>query len=369
MTNSNAEIAGAACILAIGTNTTAAHPVIGLEVKSAVRRGAKLIVANPKEIDLCRHAHIFLQQRPGTDVALMMGMMRVIVEQGLVDTAFVDARCVNFEAFKQSLANFDLDTVQKITGVPRQKIVDAARCYATCRPASILYAMGITQHTHGTDNVLATSNLALLTGNVGKPSTGVNPLRGQNNVQGACDLGALPNVYPGYQKVDNPEVQAKFEAAWGTSLNATPGLTHTEIFDAIHQGKIKALYQVGENPILSEADSTHVVEALKRIEFFVVQDIFLTETAELAHVVLPAASFAEKDGTFTNTERRVQRVRKAVESPGEAKSDSWITCQIARRMGASGFDFAGASDVMEEIASLVPSYQGISYDRIDEVGL
>ena len=369
MTNSIGEIAKCACILAIGTNTTAAHPVIGLEIKKAVRRGAKLIVANPKRIDLCRHAQIFLQQRPGTDVALMMGMMRVIVDQGLADTAFIDDRCVNFEAFEQSLENFGLESVEEITGVDRQKIIDAARSYATCRPASILYAMGITQHTHGTDNVLATSNLALLTGNVGKPSTGVNPLRGQNNVQGACDLGALPNVYPGYQKVGVPEVQAKFESAWDCPLNDSPGLTHTEIFDAIHAGEIKALYQVGENPILSEADSTHVEEALSRIEFFVVQDIFLTETARMAHVVLPAATFAEKDGTFTNTERRVQRVRKAVESPGEAKPDSWITCQIAKRMGASGFDFAHASQVMEEIASVTPSYHGISYDRIEEVGL
>jgi len=369
MTNSIGEIAGAACILAIGTNTTAAHPVIGLEIKSAVRRGAKLIVANPKRIDLCRHAHIFLQQRPGTDVPLLMGMMRVIVDQGLADTAFIEDRCVNFDAFRQSLENFSLDVVEKITGVPRQKIIDAARCYATNRPASILYAMGITQHTHGTDNVLATSNLALLTGNVGKPSTGVNPLRGQNNVQGACDLGALPNVYPGYQKVADPQVQAKFESAWGCKLNGSPGLTHTEIFDAIHHGKIKALYQVGENPILSEANSKHVAEALNRIEFFVVQDIFLTETAKLAHVVLPAATFAEKDGTFTSTERRVQRVRKAVQSPGQAKPDSWITCQIAKRMGAKGFDFSDPAEIMEEIASLTPSYQGISYDRIEQVGL
>ncbi|NQT16421.1 MAG: molybdopterin-dependent oxidoreductase, partial [Planctomycetes bacterium] len=305
MTNSIGEIAQAGSILAVGTNTTAAHPVIGLELKQAVRNGAKLIVANPKEIDLCRHAHLFLQHRPGTDVALLMGMMRVIVEEGLSDKAFIEARCVNYEAFEESLANFDLETVEGITGVAREKIVEAARCYATNPPASILYSMGITQHTHGTDNVLATSNLALLTGNVGKPSTGVNPLRGQNNVQGACDLGALPNVFPGYQKVGVPEVQAKFEAAWGCELNATPGLTHTEIVDAIYAGTIKAMYQVGENPILSEADSTHVGEALDRIEFFVVQDIFLTETAQKAHVVLPAATFAEKDGTFTNTERRV----------------------------------------------------------------
>ncbi|MHC4403446.1 MAG: formate dehydrogenase subunit alpha [Planctomycetota bacterium] len=369
MTNSVGEIVDAACIFAIGTNTTEAHPVIGLEVRKAVRRGAKLIVANPKEIVLCRDAHIFLQQRPGSDVALMMGMMRVIVDEGLADGGFIDDRCANFDAFWESLDRFDPDTAAKITGVPREKIREAARCYATNRPASILYAMGITQHTHGTDNVLATSNLALLTGNVGKPSTGVNPLRGQNNVQGACDLGALPNVYPGYQKVDSPEAKAKFEAAWGCELCGSPGLTHTEIFDAIYEGRVKALYQVGENPVLSEANATHVEEALERIEFFVVQDIFLTETARLAHVVLPAASFAEKDGTFTNTERRVQRVRKAVPPPGEAKTDSWITCQIARRMGAKGFDFSGPAEIMREIASVSPAYHGITYERIDDVGL
>jgi formate dehydrogenase major subunit len=229
--------------------------------------------------------------------------------------------------------------------------------------------MGITQHTHGTDNVLATSNLALLTGNVGKPSTGVNPLRGQNNVQGACDMGALPNVYPGYQRVDSPDMKAKFEAAWGTSLGASPGLTHLEILDAVLEGKIRAIYLVGENPVLSEADSHHAEEALKHLEFLVVQDIFLTETARLAHVVLPAAAFAEKDGTFTNTERRVQRVRKAVEPPGEARPDWWITCQIAKRMGARGFDFLHPSQIMEEIASLVPGYGGISYDRLEDQGL
>ena len=369
MTNSIAEIGDAACILAVGTNTTVAHPVIGLRVKDAVRKGAKLIVANPKEIDLCRHAEIFLQQRPGSDVALLMGMMRVIVDEGLADEAFIHERCANFDAFKQSLEDFSLDVVEGITRVPRQKIIDAARCYARHKPASILYAMGITQHTHGTDNVLATSNLALLTGNVGKPSTGVNPLRGQNNVQGACDMGALPNVYPGYQKVIDPEVRSKFEQTWGCRLPESPGLTHTEIFDAVAEGKIKALYLVGENPILSEANANHVKEALARLDFLVVQDIFLTETAQYADVVLPAATFAEKDGTFTNTERRVQRVRKAVQPPGEARPDTWITCQIAKRLGAPGFDFAGPEEIFKEIASLVPSYHGITYERIDSEGL
>lgn len=369
MTNSIGEIEDAACILAIGTNTTVAHPIIALRIKSAVRKGAKLIVANPKEIDLCRFAEIFLQHHPGTDVALLMGMMRVIVEEGLSDTKFIEERTENFRAFRESLDKFDPDFVEQTTGVPRQKIVDAARCYATHGPGTILYAMGVTQHTHGTDNVLATANLALLTGNIGKPSAGVNPLRGQNNVQGACDMGALPNVYPGYQKVVDPEVKEKFESAWGCSLSDSPGLTHTEIFDAVYEGKIQAVYLVGENPILSEANAGHVEEALQRAKFLVVQDIFLSETAKLAHVVLPAATFAEKDGTFTNTERRVQRVRKAIEPVGDAKPDWWITCQIAKRLGAEGFDFSQPREIMEEIATLVPSYRGISYDRLEEGGL
>jgi len=369
MTNSINEITGAACILAIGTNTTSAHPVIALRMKEAVEKGTKLIVANPKQIDLCRFAEIFLQHRPGTDVALLMGMMRVIVEENLCDKTFIDQRCENFDAFEKSLGDFSQDFVEKTTSVPWDKIQKAARCYANQKPASIFYAMGITQHTHGTDNVLATSNLALLTGNVGKPSTGVNPLRGQNNVQGACDMGALPNVYPGYQKVDNQEIKTKFEKAWNASLPGKAGLTHVEIFDDIDRKNIKALYLMGENPVISEANSQHVVKALEKLEFLVVQDIFLSETARLADVVLPAASFAEKDGTFTSTERRVQRLRKVIEPVGHAQSDWQIICDIARKMGKAGFDFPGPKDIMDEIASLTPSYHGISYDRLEADGL
>ena len=369
MTNSINEITGSACILAVGTNTTAAHPIIGLQMKKAVAHGTKLIVANPKKIELCRFAHLFLQHRPGSDVALLMGMMRVIVEEGLIDKTFIDERCENFEPFKKSVKNFDPDFVTKISGVAWDKIQKAARCYATEKPASIFYAMGITQHTHGTDNVLATSNLALLTGNIAKPSTGVNPLRGQNNVQGACDLGALPNVYPGYQRVDNEKIKDKFEKAWNIPLSASAGLTQVEIFDDIERKNIKAFYIVGENPIISEANSQHVAEAIKKLEFLVVQDIFLSPTAELADVVLPAASFAEKDGTFTNTERRVQRIRKAIEPVGQAKPDWWITCEIARKMGKAGFDFSGPKEIMEEITSLTPSYHGISYERLEQTGL
>jgi len=385
MTNSISEIGDAACILAIGTNTTEDHPVIGLEINRAVNNGGKLIVANPREIDLCHFASLWLQHKPGTDVALLMGMMRVIVDEGLLDSAFIKGRCENFDAFRESLKDFNLDFVEQVTNVPQDKIVEAARIFAGNSPSTILYSMGITQHSHGTDNVMATANLAMLTGNMGKPSTGVNPLRGQNNVQGACDMGALPNVYPGYQAVSNPAIREKFETAWGgalppslkdkfgitwaCSLPLSPGLTLVETIEAAHRKEIKAIYLVGENPALSDPDARHVQEALARLEFFVVQDIFLSETAKLAHVVLPAASFAEKDGTFTNTERRVQLVRKAIEPIGDSKPDWWIVCQVAQKLGAKGFDYSHPSDIMEEIRNLTPSYGGISYQRLENGGL
>ncbi len=369
MTNSIDEFLHTKTVFSIGSNTTAAHPIIALHIKQAKRNGAKIIVANPKQIDLCHHADLFLQQYPGTDVALLFGMIRVIVDEKLYDKKFISERCENFEAFITTLEDFSLESVEKITGVPQSLIAEAARMYATNGPSSIVYAMGITQHTHGTDNVLAISNLALLTGNIGKESAGVNPLRGQNNVQGACDMGALPDVYPGYQKVNIPANQQKFEAAWGVKLDDKFGITHTEIITEIEHGNIKALYQVGENPVISEADANHVKKALSKLDFFVVQDIFMTETAQFAHVILPAASFAEKDGTFTNTERRVQRVRKAIEPISESKTDWWITCQIAKRMGAQGFDFSNAEEIWKEASGLVTNYAGITYDRIDKVGL
>jgi formate dehydrogenase alpha subunit len=368
MTNSINEVRDSRCILAIGTNTTEAHPIIGLEVKKAVENGAKLIVANPREIDLVRFSHIWLKHRPGSDVALLMGMAKVIVDEGLLDRSFIDERCEDFDAFLESLKGFDLDFAEQATGVDKEKVAQAARVYAVDKPSTILYAMGITQHSHGTDNVIATANLAMLTGNIGKPSSGVNPLRGQNNVQGACDMGALPNVYTGYQAVADADIRKKFESAWGCKLPAKPGLTITEIFDAAYRGKIKALYVIGENPLLSEPDITHARGALERLDFLVVQDIFLSETAQLADVVLAGASFAEKDGTFTNTERRVQRVRKALEPVGDSKPDWWITCELGRRMG-KGFDFSHPSEIMEEISQLTPSYGGISYERLDNGGL
>ncbi len=368
-TNSIKDMSDARCILAIGTNTTEAHPIIGMNMRKAVREGTKLIVANPLEIPLVRDADIWLQHHPGTDVVLLMGMMKVIVDEDLMDTAFIEERCENYDFFKDSLKNYPISLVENITGVPGEKVAEAARMYATNDPAAIFYTVGITQHTHGTDNVIAVANLAMLTGNVGKPGCGVNPLRGQNNVQGACDVGALPNVYPGYQPVNNEDIKEKFESAWGARLNPTPGKTLTEIMPLAHEGKIKAMYLMGENPSLSDPDATHVREALQKLDLFVVQDIFLSETAQLADVVLPATSFAEKDGTFTNTERRVQRVRKAIEPVGDSRPDWWITCQIARRMGASGFDFKHPSQIMEEIASVTPSYGGINYSRLETEGL
>jgi formate dehydrogenase alpha subunit len=369
MTNSINEINDATSIFVIGSNTTSGHPVIALEIKKALRNGEKLIVANPREIELCRYADIWLRHSPGSDVALLMGMMRVIVDEDLHDRAFIEKRCENFDVFRGSLKEFDLEKVEKITGVPKDKIIEAARIYATDKPSTILYAMGITQHTHGTDNVMAIANMAMLTGNVGKPSTGVNPLKGQNNIQGACDMGALPNVFTGYQVVTNEEIRKKFEDAWGTNLPREIGLTLFEILEAAYKKEIKALYLIGENPVLSDPDTRHAQESLAALDFFVVQDIFLTETAQLADVILPASSFAEKDGTFTNTERRIQRVRKAIESVGNSKPDWWIICQIAKRFGAKGFDLEHPSQIMDEIASLTPSYGGISYQRLEERGL
>ena len=368
MTNSIKDIGEACCILAIGTNTTEAHPIIGFEVKKAAHRGAKLVVANPREIELVRHAELWLRHRPGSDVALLMGMMRIIIEEGLIDSDFIKERGENFDTFTESLKDFDLAIVEQLTGVPRNKIAQAARLYASNKPATILYSMGITQHSHGTDNVIAIANLAMLTGNIGKPGAGVNPLRGQNNVQGACDLGALPNVYPGYQAVADPEVRAKFEAGWGVTLSPNPGLAITEMIEQAGQ-KIKAAYIMGENPALSEPAAGHAQEMMAKLDFLVVQDIFLSETAQLADVVLPGASFAEKDGTFTNTERRVQRVRKALEPVGDSRPDWLITCQIAQRLGGDGFDFTHPGEIMDEIASLTPIYGGISYKRLESEGL
>jgi formate dehydrogenase alpha subunit len=369
MTNSIADIQQAGSIFAIGTNTSANHPVIATRVRRAVMDGAKLIVANPYEIPMAKYAHLFLQHRPGTDLALLMGMARVIVDEKLEDTAFIRERCENYEAFKDSLQPYDLTFVEQTTGVSAELIYQAACMYAKQKPSAILYAMGITQHTHGTDNVMAVGDLAMLTGNIGKPGSGVNPLRGQNNVQGACDMGGLPNVYTGYQVVTDATVREKFETAWGVKLPGDVGRTLPEMFDAIERGEIKAVYLVGENPVLSEPNLEHAQRCLQKLELLVCQDIFLTETAQVAHVVLPAAAAMERDGTFTNTERRVQWLNTVVSPPGEARPDWLIMCQVAQRMGAKGFDFASAADILREINRLTPSYAGITPERLQSQGL
>jgi formate dehydrogenase alpha subunit len=356
-------------IFAIGTNTTEQHPVIGMKMKRAVRRhGAKLIVADPRKIGLVKYAALWLRQKPGTDVALLNGMMNVILSEALYAKEYVETRTEGFEAMKKVVKKYTPKYVENITAVPAEDIKRAARLYASAGAAAIFFSMGITQHTTGVDNVKSCANLAMLCGNVGVEGGGVNPLRGQNNVRGACDMGALPIVFTGYQPVTNDEARAKFEKAWGVSLPPKPGLTLVETLNAAYEGKIKALYVMGENPMLSDPDLTHAKDALNHLELLIVQDIVLSETAQLAHVVLPAASFAEKDGTFTNTERRVQRIRKAVTVPGQAKADWEIISELSTKMGYP-MDYVNPEAIMHEINGLTPSYAGISYDRIEKVGL
>jgi len=369
MTNSIEEISRADCIFVIGSNTTEAHPVIGLGIKEAVKRnGATLVVADPRQIDLTRFAVVHMRQRPGSDVALLNAMMWVIISEDLYDRDYVAERTEGFEAVRDSVAHCTPEWAEPITGVPADQIRESARAYAGADRASIIYSMGITQHRTGTDNVHSLANLAMLTGNVGRESTGVNPLRGQNNVQGACDLGALPNVYPGYQKVDQPDIRSKFEEAWGVPLSAAPGLTVMDMMHGAEDGSLRALYVMGENPAMSDPNLNRTRSALDAVEFLVVQDVFMTETAERADVVLPTLCFAEKDGTFTNTERRVQRVRKAVDGPGESRSDWTILCDVASAMGCP-MQYDAAAAIMDEIASLSPIYGGISFERIEQVGL
>jgi formate dehydrogenase alpha subunit len=369
MTNSIEEIRNADCIFIIGSNTTENHPVIALEVKAAVRqKKAKLIVADPRRIALAEYAHLWLQQKPGTDVALINGMLNAILAHGWVNRAFVEERTEGFDAFAESVKEYTPEAVEEITGVPAKDIVEAARLYAQSPSASILYAMGITQHATGTNNVLALANLAMATGQIGKPSSGVNPLRGQNNVQGSCDMGGLPNFYTGYQRVDDESVRQKFEKAWGVPLSPRPGSTLMDMMKGIAQGKIKALFVLGENPLLSDPDGSKVVEELKQLDLLVVQDLFLTETAELAHVVLPGVSFAEKEGTYTNTERRVQRLRKAIDPVGHSRPDWQIICDLSTRLGYP-MSYLSPKEIMDEITSLTPSYGGMRYERLEGLGL
>lgn len=368
MTNSMSEIENNDVIFVIGSNTTETHPIVWLKMKKALNKGAKLIVADPRRINLAKFAHVWLQQKSGTDVALLNAIMHVLFKEGLIDRVFILVRTEGFEEFKKSLEEYTPEYAEKITGVPKEKIIKAALLYGKAQRAGIYYTMGITQHSHGTENVYAIANLSLMTGNLGIESTGVNPLRGQNNVQGSSDMACLPNLYPGYQRVDIPAIREKFENAWDVKLSDKIGLTAPEMIDAALEGKLKAMYIMGENPALSDPDINHTIKALKKLDFLVVQDIFLTETAELADVVIPATCFAEKDGTFTNTERRVQRVRKAVEPPGEAKEDSWIITELSKRLGYD-MKYSSIEEVFQEIGKVWQAVVGITYHRIEKQGI
>ena len=369
MSNSVAEIEEASALLVIGSNTTENHPIIALRMKEAVRRGAKLIVADPRRIELTRFATLWLRQRPGTDTVLLNAIMHVILAEELEDRQFIAGRTTGFAAFRDSLLEFTPEYGEQVTGVPAADIREAARLYAMAESAGIYYAMGITQHVMGTNNVYALGNLAMLTGNLGKAGAGVNPLRGQSNVQGACDMGCLPDVYPGYQKVDDPAVRQKFASAWNTSLSEKKGLPASEMADAMIEGRLRGLYIFGENPAVSDPNSHHAVEGFQSLDFLVVQDIFPTETTALADVVLPAASFAEKSGTFTCSERRVQRLRPAVRPPGEARQDLHIFAELYCRLRGTEIAMPEPAMVFDEVASLWPALAGMSYDRLSGDGL
>lgn len=369
MTNPIKDIAKADFILALGTNTTESHPIIGLQVKKAVREGSTLVVVDPRKTEVAVMAKHHLQIKSGSDIALLNCLANVIISEGLYAKEFVADRTEDFDALISTVSRYTPEFTENITGIPADTLREVARGYAKANYGTILYTMGITQHTCGTHNVFAIANLAMLCGHIGKKNSGVNPLRGQNNVQGACDMGGLPDLFTGYQPVTADKVRAKFQDAWSCGqLPDSPGLTVGEIFEEAALGKIKAMYIMGENPVLSDADANHVVRALENLDFLVVQDIFLTETAQLADVVLPGASFAEKDGTFTNTERRVQRVRKAINPVGDSRADWLVICNLAGAMGYE-MDYNSPADIMREIALLTPSYGGISYSRLENEGL
>jgi formate dehydrogenase major subunit len=371
MTNSIAEIQKMGpkdVIFAIGTNTTECHPIIGVYMLEAKRRGAKLIVADPRETDIAMQADVWLRLKPGTDVALLNALANVIIKKGLVDSTFIKSRTEDYETFKENVMEYIPQYAEAITGVPSHKIIEAASIIGQADNVSTYYTMGVTQHTSGVDNVLSIANLALLTGNLGKDKTGVNPLRGQNNVQGACDMGALPNVFPGYQSVTDSAARENLEKAWDSKLNDKVGLTIPSVFKAIEDDKVKFLYIFGENPMRSDPDINHVQHCLDHVDFLVVQDIFLTETAERADLVLPGASFAEKDGTFSSTERRVQRIRKAIEPRNNSLPDWEILKRIISAMGHKA-DYISPREIFDEIRTVTPIYAGISYDRLEQCGI
>jgi len=379
MTNSMEDVANqAAAIFIIGSNTTEQHPVFGTRIRQAVlRRGVKLIVADPRKIDITEFATLHMRLKPGTDIALLNGLMYIILEKGYEDKEFVANRTENFDEFKANVMQYTPEITAEITGVPVEQLYEAAEILGTTKPGAVLWAMGITQHIVGVQNVRTCANLQMLLGNLGVPGGGVNPLRGQNNVQGACDMGGLPNVYPAYQQVINEEVRQKFEKAWGTPLSPSVGKTVTEMIPSIPEDKIKALYIMGENPVMSDPDSNHIRHCLQHLEFMVLQEIFPSETATYADVLLPGVTFAEKSGTFTNTERRVQLLHQAIEPVGDARQDWEITAEIARRVLAigqrkvdstapyAGWDYDGPEKVMAEVSAVAPSYSGVTFERLE----
>ncbi len=369
MTNSVADIEDAGCIFIIGSNTTACHPLIARRVMRAKEKGAKLIVADPRKIQLSRFADIAVNHRLGSDVALLNGMMHIIIKNNWHALDYIAARTEDYDALEETVSGYTPEKVSKITGVEQKDLEEMSRLYATNAPGSLLYAMGITQHTTGVDNVKSCCNLAMLCGYVGVHGGGVNPLRGQNNVQGACDMGGLPNVYTGYQPVADEAVREKFEKAWGRDLPATPGMTITDMVPAMLEGKLKGLYVIGENPKLSDPDWNHFDHALKMLDFLVVQELFLSETAQVADVVLAGASLAEKEGTFTNTERRCMRIRKAIEPMGNTLPDWEIICRLSTAMGYP-MDYDSPEEIFDEMATLTPkSYAGMTYQRMGLDGL
>lgn len=355
-------------IFAVGTNTTECHPIIGAGMLQAVRQGAGLVVADPRAITLTQHATLWLRLKPGTDAALLNGIAHVIITEGMVDEAFIADRTEGYDEFRRTALRYTPEHAATITGVSAGDIHRAARIIGKAENMATYYTMGITQHTSGVDNVRSVANIALLTGNMGRAKTGVNPLRGQNNVQGACDMGALPDVFPAYQKVHDKSVREKFGKAWDRELSANAGLRIPDVLHGLEHGSVRALYVFGENPMRSDPDINHVEHCLDSAEFLIVQDIFLTETAAKAHVVLPGATFAEKDGTFSSTERRVQRIRKAVDPVGESKADWQILADLLECMGC-GAGYTCPEDVFDEMRSLTPTYAGISYARLEQGGV
>ena len=367
MTNSVNEVFKTDLMFVIGSNTTEAHPIIGNKMQQAHRKGKKLIVVDPRKTELAREADLHISLKSGTDAALINGIMHIIIEEELYAKEYVESKVERFEEVKELVSKYNPELVSKITTVPVDQIYEAARMYANAERAGIFYTLGITEHTTGTSNVMNLSNLALLCGNIGIEGAGINPLRGQNNVQGACDMAALPNYFPGYHKVLEEENVKKFEEHWNCTLNRKMGLRIPEMLDGAAEGSVKAMYIMGEDPVLSDPDANHVKHAINSLDFLVVQDINMTETAKLADVVLPATCYAEKDGTFTASERRVQRVRKAVEAPGQARIDWTILAEVSRRLGGNGFDWKCAEDIFNEIRKCIPNYSGISYEKIDRL--